>query len=88
MLDECAKGDEKAGIKRYVWTELTHNYRVYYNGRTFPSLPKYQNIEVGQVKKMAHILGIAECAGRALGIAIKPRDGASSEQRTTNDGMS
>jgi len=54
MLDECAAG--------YKIELKTHNYFVYYNGLTYPTLPKYSEVEAGHVKKMARSLGIYDCA--------------------------
>ena len=58
MLKECAPES---------WIEpKTHNNFVYYNGRTYPSLPKYDEIEAGHVKKMARALLIYDCAKKYL----------------------
>jgi hypothetical protein len=54
MLDECAKG--------WTWNLAPHFRRIMANGRTYPSLPKYDEIEVGHVRKMARHLGIENCA--------------------------
>ncbi len=54
MLSKCAEG--------YKIELKTHNYFVYYNNRTFPSLPKYTEVEPGHVKKLARTLEIYECA--------------------------
>ena len=54
MLAECAP-DHRVELK-------THNYFVYFNNLTYPSLPKYDEVEAGHVKKMARTLGIYECA--------------------------
>jgi len=54
VLAECAPG--------YKIELKTHNYFVYYNKRTYPSLPKYDEVEAGHVKKMARSLGIYDCA--------------------------
>jgi hypothetical protein len=59
MLAECAPGC-RVELK-------THNYFVYYIGLTYPSLPKYDQIEAGHVKKMARALGIYECAKKFFG---------------------
>jgi hypothetical protein len=45
MLKKCAPG--------YGIELKTHNYFVYYNRRTYPSLPKYDEVEAGHVTKMA-----------------------------------
>jgi hypothetical protein len=54
MLKECAP--------KYKIELKTHNYFVYYNNLTYPSLPKYNEVEAGHVKKMTRSLGIYECA--------------------------
>jgi hypothetical protein len=54
MLSACAAGF-KIELK-------THNYFVYYNKLTYPTLPKYGEVEAGHVKKMARAPGIYECA--------------------------
>lgn len=54
MLAACAPGFN---------IELkTHNYFVYFNKLTYPTLPKYDEVEAGHVKKLARFLGIYECA--------------------------
>ena len=59
MLSTCAAG-HSVSLK-------THNYFVYYNKLTYPSLPKYAEVEAGHVKKMARALGIYECAKKFFG---------------------
>lgn len=54
MLEACAPG-HRIELK-------THNFFVYHNNLTYPSLPKYQEVESGHVKKMARALGIFACA--------------------------
>ncbi len=54
MLEECAPG--------YSMELKTHNWFVYFNGLTYPSLPKYDEIEEFHVRKMARILQIVACA--------------------------
>jgi hypothetical protein len=58
MLDECAPG--------YRIELKTHNFFVYFNNLTYPSLPKYDEVEAGHVKKLARTLGIYDCAKRFL----------------------
>jgi hypothetical protein len=51
---------------------MLHNYRVKWNGLTFPSLPKYRHIEVGQVKKMIRVLGMdRKKANEYLNLGLK-----------------
>ncbi len=67
MLDACAPG--------HTWKEYPHNFCVMYNGLTFPSLPKYQHIQVGHVKKLAQVLKLEpECANRHFPGLIAPKD--------------
>jgi hypothetical protein len=68
MLVECAKG--------HTFKELPHNFCVYYGGKTYPSLPRYTQMEVGHVKKMVRHLGLdVECVNRHLGLDMKaPQD--------------
>ena len=58
MLAECAPG-HRIELK-------THNYFVYYNHLTYPSLPKYSEIEAGHIRKMSRALGIYDCAKKFL----------------------
>lgn len=55
MLENCAKGFD---LRR-----TTHGRRVEFNGKTFRDLPKFDEIEVGHVRKMVRNLGIdKDCA--------------------------
>jgi hypothetical protein len=55
MLDECAVG--------YSARNTTHYIKVQYNGKTFPALPSYTNIEIGHIRSMVRALEISkECA--------------------------
>jgi hypothetical protein len=54
MLEKCAPGHE---IRR-----TTHGRRVKFNGLVFLNLPKFDDIELGHVKKMCRHFGIMECA--------------------------
>ncbi len=54
MLNECAPG--------WTWEAKLHGRSVKAGGRTYPTLPKYDEIEIGHVRKMARHLGILECA--------------------------
>jgi len=58
MLDRCAPG--------YRIELKTHNYFVYYNNLTYPSLPKYTEVDAGHVKKMSRFFRIYECAKKFL----------------------
>lgn len=59
MLNKCAPG--------HTMELKTHAWHVYYNGRTFPSLPKYDEIEDFIVRKLARTLQIAACAKKYFG---------------------
>ena len=55
MLENCAKG--------YSIALKTHFRIVRYNSKTFPSLPKAKDIEIGHVRQMVRHLEIdKECA--------------------------
>jgi hypothetical protein len=54
MLEACAPGA--------TYRMATHSRVVEYNGRRYPSLPKHDNLEVGEVRKMARHLGFLDCA--------------------------
>ena len=57
MLDECASG--------YTIRLANHFRIVTYNKKVFPTLPKYENIEIGHVRKMVRHLEInRECAAK------------------------
>ena len=59
LLGSCAPG--------YGLREGTHAWIVTYNGRTFRELPKYQNIELGWIRKMIRHLRIdPECAKKYI----------------------
>jgi hypothetical protein len=60
MLDVCAPG--------WVWHPAPHFRRILANDRTYPALPKNDDIEVGHIRKMARHLGILDCAKKELGI--------------------
>ncbi len=67
MLDTCC-----GGISSYRIKEGIHNDTVYFNGKTFPSLPKGEHkgkkheIQVGHVRSLAIALGIRDCAAREI----------------------
>jgi hypothetical protein len=55
MLESCAPG--------HSIRLATHSRVIHYNGLVFPSLPKFDNIELGHIRKMVRHLGIdRECA--------------------------
>jgi hypothetical protein len=66
MLDDCAPG--------WSMTKSLHHFRVTYQGRTYPSLPKGRHgkregrgeIQKKQVKDLAEFFGILDCAKRHL----------------------
>ena len=58
MLEKCAPGHD---IRR-----TTHGRRVHFNGKVFPDLTKFDNIELGHVKKMCRHFGILECAKKHI----------------------
>lgn len=67
ILDECAPGFERRATD--------HNWKVTYNGLTYPSLPLGKHgarkasrteIEVGHVKGLARQLNIVECVMKKL----------------------
>lgn len=58
MLEECAQG--------YSMDLKTHFRIVRFNGLTYPSLPKHDEIEAGHVRKLARNLGILDCAKKIL----------------------
>lgn len=66
MLDECAPGHTRE--------QRTHHFCIYYNGSTYPSLPRGEHgkanpgIQKGHVKKMARHFGILDCARRVLSL--------------------
>jgi hypothetical protein len=63
MLNHCAPGHARKLQK--------HNWRITYNGKTFPALPLGEHgarkpstvrIQIGIVRQMCRSLGILECA--------------------------
>lgn len=59
MLEECAPG--------FSMELKTHNRVVRFNGKTYPALPKHDEIEAGHVRKLARNLDIFDCAKKSLG---------------------
>jgi hypothetical protein len=59
MLANCAPD--------HAIRNTTHFLKVQYNGKTFPSLPSYKDIELGHIRKMVRALGInKECANKYI----------------------
>jgi len=59
MLKRCAPGA--------TWRMATHSRVVIFDGKTYRSLPKYDLVELGHVRKMIRYLNInRECAGEFL----------------------
>lgn len=65
MLKACAPGHTKK--------ETDHNWRVMYEGQTYPNLSKGKHgrrqnpdIQVGQVKQMVRLFGIEDCAKKNI----------------------
>jgi hypothetical protein len=61
MLEHCAPGFTK--------TETDHHWCVRFGTKTYPSLPLGKHgprhdptVQIGKVRKLARILGIADCA--------------------------
>jgi hypothetical protein len=61
MLNQCAAGWKKK--------EYTHFWCVMYNGKTYTSLPKRSETQIGHVKKLARHLGILDCAKKRLNLS-------------------
>jgi len=59
MLEHCANG---FGIRR-----TTHGRMVDWNGRSFPDLPKHDDIGIGHIRKMVRHLGIDKDCARSFG---------------------
>jgi len=59
MLKDCAPGS--------TWRLTNHSRKVNYDKKTYKSLPKHKDIEVGHIRKMIRHLGInIECARKYL----------------------
>lgn len=59
MLEECAAG--------HTIRQTTHALKVTYNGKDYPTLPSYKNIELGYIRSMVRALEInQECANRHI----------------------
>jgi hypothetical protein len=59
MLDNCAAG--------YTIRRSTHGRVVEFKGKVFRDLPKYDDIEIGHVRKMVRNLGIDQACARKYG---------------------
>jgi hypothetical protein len=59
ILKACAPG--------FTWGATDHFYVVKYGGKTYPSLAKKDQIQGGQIRKMARHLGILDCVMSKLG---------------------
>ena len=59
ILKQCAPG--------HAWSATDHFYCVKFNGKAYPSLAKKEQIQGGQIRKMARHLGILECVMSNLG---------------------
>jgi len=64
MLAECAPGS--------TWRLATHSRVITYNGRTYRTLPKFDELEASHVRKMVrHLFIDVNCASKHLAV-IKP----------------
>jgi hypothetical protein len=59
ILKQCADG--------FDLSATDHFYVVKYGGKTYPSLAKKDQIQGGQIRKMARHLGIYDCVMSHLG---------------------
>jgi hypothetical protein len=59
LLEACAAG--------HTTRQTTHAIKVTYNGKEYPTLPSYNDIELGHVRSMVRVLEInRECANRFI----------------------
>lgn len=59
MLNDCAPGS--------TVRIATHSRVISYNGRTYPSFPKFDTIELGHIRKLVRNLQISdECVEKHL----------------------
>jgi len=66
MLVECAPGS--------TWRLATHSRVITYNGRTYRTLPKADDIEANHIKKLVrHLMIELECARKHFGSLIKKK---------------
>ncbi len=65
MLKDCAPGS--------TVRLANHSRVVHFAGRAYPSLPKFDNIEHGHIRKLVRYLGISvDCAAKHLPTVFKP----------------
>jgi hypothetical protein len=65
MLKDCAPGS--------TVRLANHSRVVRFAGKAYPSLPKFDNIEYGHVRKLVRFLGISvDCAAKYLPTVFKP----------------
>jgi len=60
MLQQCAPG--------HTIRLANHSRVITYNNKVYPSLPKFDQLEVGHIRKMARHFGILDCA-KNFGVA-------------------
>ncbi|HVM93592.1 MAG TPA: hypothetical protein VMT67_12310 [Terriglobales bacterium] len=60
MLDDCAKG--------YTWRLANHSRVVIYNKKVYRSLPKFDDIELGHIRKMVRYLEISQDCAKKHGV--------------------
>jgi hypothetical protein len=63
MLENCAPGS--------TWRMANHSRVITYNGRVYRSLPKFDELEAGYIRKLVRHLQInEECAKKFVGQAL------------------
>jgi hypothetical protein len=60
MLEKCAPG--------YTVRLANHSRVITFNNKVYPSLPKFDKVEIGHIRKMARHFGILDCA-KKFGVA-------------------
>ncbi len=77
MLEDCAKGHS---------IRLANHFRmVTYNYKTFPTLPKQENIEIGHIRQMVRHLEIdKECANKYFSIKLFKVDKPTNESNSAS----
>jgi hypothetical protein len=51
----------------YSTRQTTHAIKVSYKGKEYPTLPSYDNVEIGYIRSMVRVLEISkECANRFI----------------------
>ncbi|MGD1210936.1 MAG: hypothetical protein ABR973_06215 [Candidatus Acidiferrales bacterium] len=59
LLESCAAG--------HTARNTTHAIKVTYNGKEYPTLPSFNNVEIGYIRSMVRALEISkECANRVI----------------------